>query len=145
MTGKTLWEVYKNPSEEKIKAWNKINNEIVFKNGFNIMVHGSTYSFSVMYNYYDNAGYLHLVYETKDNSTDTILYRYKDVKAVYADSAYSGIGILNIIGGEFCVSCFIFEQHIDNIRKTRIHYSLSGKPYIIRGKRKLYLDNFLKI
>lgn len=145
MVGESLWEVYARPSQDKINAWKRIEHDITMRKGYDIVVRGSSYSFSVMYKYHDVNNYEHVVYETSCNSTDTIMYHANDVKAVYSISAFSGYGILNILGGELCVSCYIYERKISKIRTTRIHHSLTGKPYIIRDKRKLYLDNFLRI
>ena len=145
MTGKTLWDVYKNPSREKIDAWHRIEHDITIRKGYDVVVRGSSFSFSVTYKYEDVEHYLHLVYETACNSSDTIMYRVSDVKAVYALSAFNGYGILNIIGGELCTSCYLYDGKISDIKTTKIHCSLSGRTYIIRNKRKLYLDNFLRI
>mgnify|MGYP003312873720 CR=1 FL=1 len=80
MQGKTLWDVYKNPSREKIDAWRKIEHDITIRNGYDVVVRGSSYSFSVMYKYKDVQGYTHIVYETKDQSSDNINYTIDDIK-----------------------------------------------------------------
>lgn len=147
MTGKTLYEVYKNPSKEKIDSWERIRRDINNHNGYDVIVRGNTYTYSVTYKYIDELNHVHIVYITRDNEKDVIKWNYKDIKAVYAMSAFNGYGILDIQHGidYKAISCYIYDGKISDIKRTKIHTTMSGRSYIIRNKYKLYLDEFFKV
>lgn len=147
MHGKSLFEVYKKPSKEKIVIWSGIYDDYVKYNGYDIDVCGNTWTFSVSYKYNDKDNHVHEVYITPSNKKDVIKWAHKDIKAVYAMSAFNGYGILDIKYGidDKCISCYIYDGKISDVKETKIHYTILGRAYIIRNKYKLYIDEFLKI
>lgn len=147
MTGKTLYEVYKHPSKEKIESWERIQRDINNRYGYDVIVRGSSYSYSVEYKYIDDYDREHYVYITRDNEKDIIHWRHKNIIAVYAMSAFSGYGILEVQNGieDKCISCYIYGDEISDVKCTKIHYTITGRSYIVRNKYKMYLDEFLKI
>ena len=147
MHGKNLFEVYKKPSTEKIAIWTDILTEYIELKGYDMDVCGNPYTFSVTYKYQDDQEHEHEVYITPSGTKDIILWQPKDVKAVYAKSAFSGYGILDIRYGidDKAISCYIYDGKISDIKTTKIHTTISGRSYIIRNKYKLYLDEFLKV
>jgi len=146
MTGKTLYEVYKKPSKEKIESWERIQRDINNRYGYDVVVRGSSYSYSVTYKYIDDFNHEHVVYITRDNEKDTIHWRHKDIFGVYSISAFNGYGILDISdSGDYVTSCYIYEDKISDIKCTKIYYTMLGRAYFRRNKFKLYLDEFLRI
>lgn len=147
MHGRTLYEVYKRPSQAKINAWENIERDIKERKGFSVQVYGNSYAFSVYYNYIDDKERWHNVKVTHVNETDKIVYRRCNIIAQYNTSAFSAWVILDAIYGvnDKIVSGYLYNNHIENVRTTKVHTSAFGEAYIIRNKQRLYLDNFLRI
>lgn len=146
MTGKTLYEVYKNPSKEKIESWERIRRDINNRYGYDIVVRGSSYSYSVTYKYIDDFNHEHVVYITRDNEKDIIHWRHKDIFGVYSISTFNGYGILDISdSGDYVTSCYIYDGKISDVKCTKIYHTITGRAYFRRNKFKLYLDEFLRI
>lgn len=145
-SGRTLYDVYKNPSREKRDAWERIEREIQERKGYNVCVSGSTYSFSVTYLYLDNEDIIHRVYITPSNYYDTKVYDLNNIKAVYNESAFSAWVILDILYGvdDKIVSAFYYGGQLSGIKRTKFHYTPSGRAYIVRYGKKLYIDNFVR-
>lgn len=146
MQGKKLHDVYKKPSQEKIDAWEKILHEYISRKGYDITVCGNSYTFSVTYFYKDDYNHVHMVYHTRDNVRDKVVWSKRDIIGMYNDSAFSAYCILHISeDGEKAVSCHLYNDDIYDVKCTTIKCTRSGRFYIVRNKRKLYLDDFLKI
>ena len=60
--------------------------------------------------------------------------------------AFSNFGGLLIyqINNDTCVSAFNFGNGVEGIRETSIHYSKSGRPYIIRYQKAYYFDEIMR-
>ena len=72
----------------------------------------------------------------------------KKAIAYYADSAFSGILILDIIYdiNDYIVFCSEINGKRGKLIKSKIRYTIKdNKPYFIHYKRKYFLDEFLKI
>lgn len=145
MVGKSLYEIYKKPSHDKVQAYEKIYREYLYNNGYNMEVRGSSFSFSVCYYYDDVQRYTHFVKHTKDNVIDKKLYRPKNIIASYSLSAFNAYVILDIIDDEQLYSAYYYDGKLSSIRKTKVHCTSAGRAYIVRDKQRLYLDSFLKI
>ncbi len=146
MHGKTLYEVYKNPSKDKIESWERIRRDINNRYGYDVIVRGSTYSYSVTYKYIDDFNHEHVVFITRDHEKDVIQWRYKDVFGVYSISAFNGYGLLDISDdNEKVTSCYIYDGKISDVKTTKLHHTILGRAYILRNKYKLYIDEFLRI
>ena len=48
------------------------------------------------------------------------------------------------INSNTCVSAFNFGNGVEGIRETSIHYSMSGRPYIIRYQKAYYFDEIMR-
>lgn len=48
------------------------------------------------------------------------------------------------INGDTCISAFNFGNGVQGIRETSIHYSMSGRPYIIRYQKAYYFDEIMR-
>ena len=48
------------------------------------------------------------------------------------------------INTDTCISAFNFGNGVEGIRETSIHYSMSGRPYIIRYQKAYYLDEIMR-
>lgn len=147
MTGQSIYDIYKRPGIKIIESWERIRREINNCKGYDVIVRGGSYSYSVTYKYIDALNREHEVYITRDNRKDVIKWSHKDIKAVYALSYFNGYGILDIQYGidDKAVSCYICGDQISDVKATKIHYTILGRAYILRNKYKLYLDEFLKI
>lgn len=65
---------------------------------------------------------------------------------VYPVCNFGGLAIISIDpAGDACVSCFDYGNGPKNTRRTRIHYSDGGRPYIRRYNRRYYFDEILKV
>lgn len=144
MTGKHLYDVYKNPSQTKVAIWERIYEEYLRLGAYNISVRDNSFTFSVTYNYIDKDNHVHEVYVSPSTKKDVIKWTYKDVKAICALSAFNGYGILDIGFNDMAISCYIYEGEISDIKETKIYSTSTGRTYIIRNKCRLYLDNFLR-
>lgn len=142
-SGKTLWDVYKRPSQAKINAWERIENEIRERHGFSVSVFGNSYTFSVYYSYIDDNERWHFVKITDTRTVDKIVYRRCNIKAQYDTSAFTAWVILDIIDDKI-VSGAMYDGKITDIRTTRVYYSSCRGDYIVRHGQKLYLDMFLR-
>lgn len=142
-SGKTLFDVYKHPSQAKINAWERIEHEIQERNGFSVVVYGNSYTFSVYYNYIDFAERWHMVKITDVRSYDKIVYRRCNIKAQYNTSNFTTWVILDIFDDKI-VSGYLFKGKLEAVRTTRVHYSNSERDYIVRNNQKLYLDMFMR-
>ena len=58
-------------------------------------------------------------------------------------SNWGGLAIYEI-NNDTCVSGFDFGEGVQGIRETSIHYSMSGRPYIIRYQKPYYLDEIMR-
>ena len=48
------------------------------------------------------------------------------------------------INSDTCISAFNFGEGVQGIRETSIHYSMSGRPYIIRYQKAYYFDEIMR-
>ena len=58
-------------------------------------------------------------------------------------SNWGGLAIYEI-NTDTCVSGFDFGDGIQGLRETSIHYSYSGRPYIIRYQKAYYFDEIMR-
>ena len=49
------------------------------------------------------------------------------------------------INNDVCISAFNFGNGVEGLRETSIHYSMSGRPYIIRYQQAFYLDEIMRV
>lgn len=56
---------------------------------------------------------------------------------------YGGLVIYEI-NANTCVSAFDFGDGVTGIRETSIHYTLSGRAYIIRHQKAYYFDEIMR-
>ncbi len=56
---------------------------------------------------------------------------------------YGGLVIYEI-NANTCVSAFDFGNGVTGIRETSVHYSMSGRPYIIRHQKAYYFDEIMR-
>lgn len=69
--------------------------------------------------------------------------------AVYNETAFSGIGILDIgIDGD-CDQYIKYQRFVGDkvgrTYKTKVHYDGKGHPYIISARNRYYMSEFIKI
>lgn len=59
---------------------------------------------------------------------------------------FGGLVVFEIIYGidDYCISGFDFGDGVKDIRTTKIHYTTSGRNYIIRGKNRCYFDEIMR-
>lgn len=48
------------------------------------------------------------------------------------------------INNDTCISAFNFGNGVEGIKETSIHYSKSGRPYIIRYQKVYYFDEIMR-
>lgn len=64
----------------------------------------------------------------------------------YPIYSHGGLAIISIDpASDTCLSCFDFGNGSENIRRTRIFYTISGRSYIRRYNRRYYFDEIMKI
>ena len=56
---------------------------------------------------------------------------------------YGGLLIYEI-NNNTCVSAFNFGNGVVGVRETSIHYTMTGRPYIIRYQKAYYLDEIMR-
>ena len=49
------------------------------------------------------------------------------------------------INSNTCISAFNFGSGVEGIRETSIHYSISGRAYIIRYQKAYYFDEIERV
>lgn len=79
-----------------------------------------------------------------------VLYKkYADTPAVgyHAMSNYGGLEILDIINGwdDIAVACFNFGTGRQQIRRHKICYTMSGRPYIRKQGTRYYFDEIMRV
>lgn len=67
--------------------------------------------------------------------------------AVYATNAWGGLAILAYRPGinDTMISAWTNGVGYGSIRETRIHTTPGGRDFLIRGNRRYYLDQFMKV
>lgn len=67
-------------------------------------------------------------------------------KAVYNDSAFTGIGIIDIEYGvdDVCINEY-FSSTERRKARNKIYYNKEGRAYIIKYGTKYYLDEFMTV
>ncbi len=71
----------------------------------------------------------------------------KKAIAYYADSAFTGILILDIEYSinDFVIFCDEINGKRQKVLKSQIRYNKQSQPYFIHYKQRYYLDKFLKV
>ena len=66
---------------------------------------------------------------------------------VYGLSNYGGLAIYEIISGidDKAVSGFDFGNVVEDLKTTKIFYTVSGRAYIRRYNTRYYFDNILRV
>jgi len=66
---------------------------------------------------------------------------------VYGLSNFGGLAIYEIISGvdDKVTSGFDFGDGVKHLATTKIFYTVSGRAYIVRYKRRYYFDNILRV
>ena len=64
-------------------------------------------------------------------------------KGVMCLSNWGGLAIYEI-NSDTCVSGFDFGKGVKGIRETSIHYTISGRAYIIRYQKAYYFDEIMR-
>lgn len=64
--------------------------------------------------------------------------------ATFADSAFSGIGILSI-DDDFVVACNEFNGKRERATKSKIRYDAHGTAYFVKNKRRYFISDFLRV
>lgn len=74
-------------------------------------------------------------------------YKNKKAIAVYCDSAFTGILILDIEYSinDFVIFCDEINGKREKVLKSQIRYNKQSQPYFIHYKRRYFLDEFLKM
>lgn len=78
----------------------------------------------------------------------TLKQLYKDAHpiAVYPITNFGGLAILDIDHIDDCViAAWDFGDGYINIHQHKVYYSASGRDYIVKGKRRYYMDEFLVV
>lgn len=66
--------------------------------------------------------------------------------AVYSESAFSGICIMDIQYGieDYVVHAEMISGEFKNVRRSKLRTTLKGKSFFIRDGRRYHLDEFLR-
>ncbi len=67
--------------------------------------------------------------------------------ATFADSAFSGVGILSIENGaeDIVIACNEINGKRGRATKSKIRYDAHGTAYFIKNNRRYILSDFLKV
>ena len=62
--------------------------------------------------------------------------------AVHPTSAFGGLVVIAVNNGmdETLTTGFDYGNGLEGVRTTPVHYSITGRPYIIRYQHAYYLD-----
>lgn len=64
---------------------------------------------------------------------------------VYPMSNFGGLAIVSVDpASDTCYSCFDFGEGPQNLRRTQIYYTNSGRAYIRRYNRRYYFDEIMR-
>ena len=77
----------------------------------------------------------------------TLKERYHDAApvGVYPMSNFGGLAILDIISDEMAVCAWHYGDGYENIRRHQIHYTYTGRAYIRKAGRRIYLDQIMRL
>lgn len=78
----------------------------------------------------------------------TLKQRYKDARpiVVYPITNFGGLVILDIDYIDNCVvTAWDFGDGYMSIRRHKVYYSASGRDYIVKAKRRYYIDDFVRV
>ena len=65
---------------------------------------------------------------------------------IYTLCNHGGLAIVSIDNASnTCYSCFDFGNGPEHGRRTMIHYSGSGRPYIKRYNKRYYFDQIMRV
>jgi hypothetical protein len=65
--------------------------------------------------------------------------------AIYNDSAFNGVGILEVIEGEYVVAQAFTDNKRSQKTVNKIRYNKDGVPYFVKYDRKYWLSEFLNV
>ena len=67
------------------------------------------------------------------------------ITGVHANNTYGGLVVLDDVTGDSITSAFDYGNGLQGIRTTPIHYTPTGRAYIIRYQHPYYLDEIFKV